>query len=122
MAASKTFVSGSILTAADVNTHLNPSTAAHVPYAVAAGTMTVAGTGATTASTTAPLPAGRFTLVPIVTPTTWSSVYIAFRAGGTSSTQVEVGIRRFDGAPIPSGASVNVTWHAVQMTPTSAAG
>lgn len=90
------------------------------PWRMAAGQVEITGTGDTTAGAVAQFPAGRFTVTPRISPTPHSSVYLAYRAGGTSPTQIEVGVRRFDGAPFND--TVTVSWTAVQMTPTSSGG
>lgn len=90
------------------------------PWRHAVGQFQVIGTGATTAGASVYFPAGRFTATPEVFFTPHSSVYIAYRGGGTSSTAVGVGVRRFDGAAFSD--TVTVSWHAIQMTPTSAGG
>lgn len=92
-----------------------------VPWRVAAGTTTITGTGETTAGAETDLP-GRFTRTPIVTVTAHTSVYIAYRGGGTSSSRVSVGVRRYDGGVIATGTSILVDWTATQMSPTSAGG
>jgi len=122
MASSKTFASGAVLTAADLNTYVNPSTAAHIPYAVAAGSVTAAIPAAAADGTvvTVALPAGRFTVAPTVVPGVVAS-------GGVWATVVTVTTTNFTvrlhaAAALPSGYSATITWTATQMTTTTAAG
>lgn len=86
MTAHKSFAEGEILTAADVNEVLNPTTAGHIPWAVAAGaaSLTIPAAGGS-ASTAIVFPPGRFAVAPVVTltPDTSSALHVeSVTAGG----------------------------------------
>ena len=122
MADQKTFASGEVLTAEDVNTHLNPSTADHIPYAQAVGVVEITGNGTTAATASVPMPPGRFTVTPAVTPTpTTNSLFAAYIiANSSTESAVTIGVRHINAQSFDY--PVSVTWHAIQMTPNSAEG
>jgi len=121
MASSKTFASGAVLTAADLNTYVNPSTAAHVPYAVAAGTTVSITLSAATDSSgvTVTFPTGRFTAAPIVQVTPQATT-----AGlwATVANVTATGCTVYLHARASATTSATVGWTATQMTTTNGAG
>lgn len=120
MPARKTFANNAVLPAADLNTYVNPSTAAHVPDAVAAGTAGIppGNAGVQSGPFAVAFPAGRFTQPPIVTATTNNTRLVACVSGVTQH-----GFNLFVGnwSPGAHGSSL-AYWTAVQMTPTAANG
>ena len=106
----KTYASNEILTATDVNDSLNPSTADHIPRAVAAGRATVPGTSG--ATTVVAFPAGRFSATPVVTATlnsaSGSHNYNAVRVYNTTSAGFSL-LTNVGSVP------ADVNWIAVQM-------
>lgn len=120
MAAHKSFAEGEVLTARDINEGLNPTTADHIPYAVASGVVTIPGSSSAGNSTTpVVLPAGRFTQPPVVIATARNSNYSAY-TGTPTTEQVTVGSRRLDG--VSSVVSHSVAWVAIQMRDSSGEG
>lgn len=120
MAESKTFRTTEVLTADDVNRHLNPSTAEHIPYAMAAGVVEVTGPGnAPNAAAPVTFPAGRFTQPPVVTATTRSSSMIPYISSPDASG-FGAGVRHYQGSNFSS--TIEVHWVAVQMTPHTSEG
>jgi len=65
----KTFIDGEIFTATDVNAALNPFQADHIPYAMAAGSVSCQAPSPVGYSylTAVVFPGGRFTAIPVVT-------------------------------------------------------
>ncbi|SNS41728.1 hypothetical protein SAMN06309944_0170 [Micrococcales bacterium KH10] len=119
MAASKTFANNAVLTANDLNTYVNPSTAAHVPYAFAAGEFDMPSIAAGAVSSgTIGLPSGRFTQPPIVVVTVGNYRIIAAIGTITTTTASYVLYNPSSAA----GGSAKCRWTAIQMTPTNAAG
>lgn len=120
----KTFMPGEVLSAADVNNALNPDTADHVAYAVAAGGFSAGQKSGVSYTHRVTFPAGRFTVAPIVVAT------IANSAGGTQLLQLVVTAATKDYADLvfflTTGSMSNhwctANWTAVQMTPTTAEG
>jgi hypothetical protein len=90
---------------------LSPGT----PYAEAAGT----GSNLTGSNTTVTFPAGRFTVAPIVMVTNTGNSTWATNAQNITSTNCQIA-----GYNPATGTAVAATWswHAIQMTPTTAAG
>jgi hypothetical protein len=116
MAGTKTWSIGEVLTASDLNGNFTK-----LPYASAAFTFIQAAALAPNvqATTAVAFPAGRFSISPIVTASSDSSVYTAFISAVTSGT-VTIGVRN-NGSFTPAANSV-VTGFAVQMTSGTAAG
>lgn len=106
----KTFQPNEILPAADVNDVLNPTTADHIPVAVAAGRRSQA-VGTTAFSVTVPFPAGRFTVAPVVTvsPEDTYPGAVSVSATGISTSGFTLRIER------AASATTIVNWIAVQM-------
>lgn len=119
MANAKTFANDEILTAQDVNTHLNPSTADHIPYAMAAGEVTVPVAGdPRQGNKDVTFPPGRFTVPPVVT-TSVNHAYYSHSSNNVST----VGFNAYvDTSRNSTISSTVVRWTAVQMTPNSAEG
>lgn len=111
----KTFAANEVLTAADVNNALNPSTAPHIARAVAAGTAVISTSSATT-SLVVPLPAGRFTAPPTVVITVYGTSgrehLYAYKVSATSSSQFTLWVVPFSGTSGTGNVSVN--WIAMQ--------
>jgi len=91
-----------------------------LPYATAAGVVTIPGGSGSRTSTQVDFPAGRFTVSPLVTMTYRGSATSGLEAGfGTyniSSTGFDAYMVR------NSSTGAGFSWQAVQMTPTSAEG
>lgn len=111
----KTFRPGEVLTAEDVNNALNPSTADHVPRAVAADVTLINATGSPTSQYVA-LPAGRFTDAPVVTISLNGSTgqEHLYHVKTTSPTKNGFTIHLFALAGAGS-ATLRAHWHAIQM-------
>lgn len=96
-----------------------------IPFAMAAGSVSVTATASNAGQVAVTLPAGRFTQAPIITCTIANTTagvtqgYVA-RASGITATGFTAFVIRTDGAS--QTATMAVHWHAVQMTPTSATG
>lgn len=122
---SKIFANDEILTAEDVNEHLNPFTAAHIAYAVAAGTFTAPAlvSANSSESYTIPLPPGRFTQTPLVFAINQfasgaSGSRFIVGARGESTTQATLSVANLSSNP----RRPELHWFAIQMTPDSAQG
>ncbi len=109
MPAHMTFQPGAVLEAAHLNDACNPTTAAHIPYAVATGTVRQTQAGAQ--SITVKFPVGRFSKKPVL------AFGIDSAAGGVSWNAV-----RFYGlstsgftAFLNSGDGAEIHWIAIQM-------
>lgn len=117
----KTFQTGEILSADDVNNALNPDTADHIARAITAGVTTIRTNSSpgTAQVVTVPLPSGRFSKPPIVVTS------VATAAGGSEKiisrgydvtiTSMRLCLLMGDGHPLPASTSVPVSWIAVQM-------
>lgn len=113
----KTFASGEILTASDVNNELNPSTCPYIPYAVAAGTAAVRGDRKGTTLFRVNYTNSRFTQTPIVT--------VTCRDGAGTTPWEPARLNRSDTSGfelfLRVGTDPNVmsywNWIAVQMEP-----
>lgn len=115
----KSFVPNEILTADDLNSTCNPTTADHIPYAVADGAVSAGQrTGAYYTQKVA-FPAGRFTRPPTVTATS-----SAGQAAGASNIIVTIGNVSASGFDLTFWA-VNgslgsgwcqANWQAIQMS------
>lgn len=91
------------------------------PFAEATGSVVVSVTSSTVGTATVTLPAGRFTVTPIIEAiVTGSSVWMAYLPGTASESSFSVGVRQVQGTA--TTASVTVLWTARQMTATSASG
>ena len=107
MAQYKEFRPGEILRAEDINGVLNPTTASHIPRAVAAGTETMGSAQVQTVR----FPSGRFTRPPIVTATvasgsgafTWDAPKII----NITATSFQIFAK--------NGTNVPINWIAIQM-------
>lgn len=90
------------------------------PHAEAAGVVTVTSmTNGATRTATVTFPAGRFSVAPIVkvTPNTGAPDNVYASASGVSASGMTVAGHRKD-----STTTLAVWWHAIQMTPSAAAG
>lgn len=120
MATHKTFAKNEILTSNDVNDYLNPASAEVIPYAVAAGTVTVqAASGSPgVGSTPVTFPSGRFSATPVIT--------VSAHSGAATVVNAQINNPTADGfdAVLLRNNTVETTihWIAVQMTPTSGQG
>lgn len=112
----RTILTGDALTADYLNPLLNPSTADHIPYAMAAGTATATITTGGAIDVVVTYPAGRFSSTPIVT------ACPAMTHAGTIGSTVLVHTQSSTGFFIrfqqPSNVAGNfaIAWIAVQMT------
>lgn len=117
MAGTKTWVSGEILNASDLNGNF-----VKLPYAFAAGTASST-TGALAADAAVgsigiTFPAGRFSVAPIVQAWTSGTRYIcSVTSIGTASATVTV-----RNVSAVTGSSETIYWNAMQMTAGTAAG
>lgn len=116
MSATKTWAIGDVLTAADLNSNFTK-----LPYAVSAFTATQSGALLVNTGTTVAVvfPAGRFTVAPIVTLTTNSTVLTPYISAVNAGT-VTVGV--FNNGNASSGATTTIYGVATQMTSGTAAG
>ncbi|MDU7361226.1 MAG: hypothetical protein E7L00_08485 [Propionibacteriaceae bacterium] len=121
MAASKTFARGEILTAQDVNDYLNPSTAEHIPSAMAAGRASVTipkgFTQGKSANVTITFPPGRFSQIPALTVTVWMGTSYAFVGVIDSITKdrAVVSVVAPISWSIEAATTVSMFWIAVEM-------
>lgn len=117
----KTFQTGEILSADDVNNALNPDTADHIARAIAAGVTTITTTSSpgTAQAVTVPLPPQRFSKPPIVVTSVntaaGGSQKIISRGYDVAPTSMRLCLLMGDGQPLPASMSVPVSWIAVQM-------
>lgn len=110
----------------NMNGHLNN---AHLPWAMAAGSVSWTTTAAIYSSVVVTFPTGRFPtsgVLPIVTATfasgTGSSGKFVARARAISNTQTNIDVWNGDGTTLTSGVTATVHWIAIQMSSTKAAG
>lgn len=89
-----------------------------IPYAVAAGRVTLTNNSAGTANATVTFPSGRFTVAPsvVVTPETTGANTRAASVYSISASSMRVYMYS------NNAATITVDWQAVQMTPTSVSG
>lgn len=117
----KTFQTGEILSADDVNNALNPDTADHIPRAMAAGTASLHTPSSSTvvALVKIAFPAGRFTKTPVVTVSMATASgglnKLVARAWDITPSGATLGVYQGDGQNVPSGATIPLSWIAVQM-------
>jgi hypothetical protein len=116
----KSFVPNEILTADDINATCNPTTADHMPYAMAAGRVGIVINGSS-ASATINFPPGRFTAAPLIFPIHRENIRVILRIPSSSSTSALISVATADNSTV-SNFNLTVDWSAIQMTPTSAAG
>lgn len=91
------------------------------PFAEAAGQVTVTvANGSISGTQAVSFPAGRFTIAPLVTVTGAGTTIFVGSASGVTTSGCTINARHID-AGTPGGSPV-MTWHAKQMTSTSAAG
>lgn len=117
----KTFAPGELVTAADVNTELNPYTAAHLAMAVHVQLIGVTVTAARFADVAVTWPAGRFTQQPMIVTGIHGAggdVSAVSRGWTTSTTAGMVRV----GLPATGSGTFQVWVLAMQMTPSSTAG
>ena len=116
MPGTKTWTIGEVLTASDLNGNFTK-----LPIATAAFTATQSGALTINTGTTVAVafPASRFTVAPIVTLTTSSTVLTPYISAVTSGT-VTVGV--YNNGAASSGATTTIYGFAVQMTSGTAAG
>ena len=109
MPAHMTFQPGAVLEAAHLNDACNPTTAAHIPYAVATGI--VRQPSAAAASTAVQFPVGRFSKKPVL------AFGIDSASGGVNWNAVRFYSLSTSGftAFLNSGESAEVHWIAIQM-------
>ena len=116
----KTFVPNEILTADDVNDALNPTTADHIPRAVAANLESIAcsagstGTQTSVATFDIDYPPGRFSSAPVVT-VHLQNTYLCRSMVAVVTSRSSSG---FSGTIYSSGTpavTVGLAWHAIQM-------
>lgn len=120
----KTFTPGEVFRAEDVNNSLNPDTADHIPYAVAAGRVAAGAKSGATYTHRVTFPAGRFTVAPIVV------ALIDNAAAGTNALQMNTTAVTKDyvdfvfwlASGSMSGVYCTCAWTATQMTTTTAEG
>ena len=115
----KTFQTGEILSADDVNNALNPTTADHIAYATDAGILTIPKGSAAIWSLNVSFAPGRFSKPPIVTTT------VNTTAGGTSNVicradkitaeSMRLLLLTVDGSKIGTQYGVPVMWIAIQQ-------
>ena len=114
----KTFNANTTLPASDINDCLNPSTAEHIPRAVAVGTATVASIPASgQGSLTVNFPVGRFSATPNVTITPNGSYATAMRSilGAVSAiTATGFTITAYN-TSATAFTNIAFNWQAVQM-------
>jgi hypothetical protein len=91
-----------------------------LPYAVQAGTVTITGTGAVTASGAIVFTASRFGVAPNLQATCTSNNAMLATVGGISTTGATVTIRLTTGGTFTSTHTVD--WVATSMTATTSAG
>ncbi|MDU5380545.1 hypothetical protein JMX17_06690 [Cutibacterium avidum] len=117
----KTFQTGEILSADDVNNALNPDTADHIARAITAGVTTIRTNSSpgTAQAVTVPLPSGRFSKPPIVVTSVATAAggtgKIISRGYDTTPTTMKICLFMGDGQNLPSSQSVPVSWIAIQM-------
>ena len=120
MPAHMTFQPGAVLAASDLNDACNPTTAAHIPYAVQTGTANTPATTGKYARATITFPVARFSKPPVVTATLSTG-----GAGGTDKVILSVGNVTTNGAELwfwgaagttLADATLQAAWIAVQMT------
>lgn len=119
----KTFAADEILTAADVNTYLNPETSATIPARFAAGQASIPSAAATSSTVTVTFPTNRFDVAPIVIVIPYSGPVLGnrqIRVTSRTATQAVLAVHTSDGANITTAQTVY--WIAVQMTGTAAEG
>lgn len=109
----KVFATDEILSASDVNEHLNPTTAEFIPYATETGVLTLVGDGSSFKTDTVQLTPGRFTQPPIVVVTSTNSLYFAY-VYGITTTSFSAGLRHYSDTTWALTRSLN--WVAIQMT------
>ncbi len=116
----KTFVNNEYVDADQYNNALNPTTADHIPYAVAAGSVDVTFAASNVATANITFPAGRFTVPPIVTCNPTGGFATVARATAITAN----GCTLIDWTPAGNNITEThaVHWEARQMTPTTAAG
>ncbi|WP_130864640.1 hypothetical protein [Acidipropionibacterium timonense] len=118
----KTFTRGEVLTSDDVNNALNPTTADHIPYAIATGTVTVTISASGTSGTgSITFPSGRFTSAPtvIIQPADTGSGANAWQwfsqaitaSGATAVVNLTPGT-----SGLSSSTSHSAFWVAIQMS------
>lgn len=92
-----------------------------VPWATAAGTVTITVSAASSGSTVVTLPAGRFTATPIIHPSKDAGLpkWIPY-VTAESATSFTIGAESGDGTT--ATGTLSLRWAAVQMTSTSGAG
>ena len=114
----KTFQVGVVLASADVNDGLNPTTADHMPYAVASGTVSWSISSANSADAYVTFPSGRFTKTPTVMITPQSAgggiQRIQFHAFPVTPTGVTIRGITYD-ASNTTIATQTIGWVAIQM-------
>lgn len=112
----KTWATGEILTSDAINQALNPSTADHIPYAVATGTVGVVTTSFTGVAVDVALPAGRFTSAPIVMATVADIQSAATGATVIVRTPTATSFNlRLELKAVAAG-TYTVAWTAIQMS------
>lgn len=115
----KTFQTGEILSADDVNNALNSTTADHLPYAMAAGSVSIPKQSGRIWTLELSFPPGRFSKPPIVTATVNTTAggtdNVIARVDRVTTTSMRFLLLTTDGSNIATGYAVPVGWIAVQM-------
>jgi hypothetical protein len=116
MSATKTWAIGDVLTASDLNSNFTK-----LPYSTSAFTATQSGALAVNTGTTVAVvfPASRFSVAPIVTVSTNSTVLTAYVSAVNAGTAT-IGV--YNNGAASSGATTTIYGMAVQMTSGTAAG
>ena len=115
----KTFVDNAVLTAAEINNNLNPTTADHIPYAAAAGALSAGFASQFRSRITVNLPSGRFTVAPVAMAAVSSQdCYVTVVSATSTTVTIDVTRRDF----VAWTGTIYGSWIALQMTATAANG
>ena len=115
----KTFQTGEILSADDVNNTLNPTTADHIAYAIESGLSTIPKGNSNIWSLNVSFSPDRFSKPPVVvtaiSTTAGGTANIACRVTGVTSESMKLYLLTTDGSKIGTKYGVPVTWIAIQQ-------
>lgn len=113
----KTFTPNAVLPAADINEVLNPSTADHIPRAVATGITSCTVDGQSSPSVAVTFPTGRFTSAPVVVATPSSPAGAANQVQAITSAVTASGFSiRLTRSLTGSSTVIPVHWIAIQQS------